>query len=297
MTESMPIQLEVETRFAGASAWQKSTIRMYDNGVITGHDAQGSSIGTINFDSYMGPDVIKKCRKPSKLGMLKTSFDRKNRYDFVKDGKVVLSINFNFPTGNEGSFRRMLSNFPERKHACLSGGRKRKSRKAKKTRKRKNRRRKTRKNKRKRKRGGFKFPNIMKKNKTEKKQTNVEMSSVDPRVLFRELKGEYNARDRYASGNADPKYLATGMTITATKINELEKKVKAKYGYEKLEKIRADYIKSVCEDGPATQTNYGVIDCTGQSGGKRRRRKRKTRKAKKSRKSKKRRKSHKRRRR
>lgn len=121
------------------------------------------------------------------------------------------------------------------------------------------------------------LPSFLRKKKTNssKASLDVQMKTIDPRVLFRELKEEYNARDRYASGNADPKYLATGMTNTATKINELEKKVKDKYGDEKLEEIRADYIKSVCEHGPATQTNYGVIDCTGQSGGKRKHKKKK----------------------
>ena len=157
MDSSNPIlQIEVETRLSGASGWTKSDIKIdANNKTITGFTQQGSSIGPVEFDSFMGPDVIKKCRKPSKLGMFKKSFDRKNRYDFIKDGKVVLSINFYFATGKEESFRRMLSNFTE-VSACLAGGRKRKSRKAKKTRKRKNHRRKTRKNKRKRKRGGVK---------------------------------------------------------------------------------------------------------------------------------------------
>ena len=132
------------------------------------------------------------------------------------------------------------------------------------------------------------LPSFLRKKKTNSSEASldVQMKTIDPRVLFRELKEEYNARDRYASGNADPKYLATGMTNTATKINELEKKVKDKYGDEKLEEIRADYIKSVCEHGPATQTNYGVIDCTGHSGGKRKLKRRKTRKNKKKHKKK-----------
>jgi len=155
MTESTPIKLDVETRLPGGT-WQKSTtITMYDNGKITGFTKQGSSIGDINFDSYMGPEAIKKCRKPSMFGSLKRTFDRVNRYDFIKDGKVVLSINFYFPTGKEDSFNQKLSKFTK-VSACLSGGRKRKSRKAKKTRKRKNTRRKTRKRKAKKtkKRGG-----------------------------------------------------------------------------------------------------------------------------------------------
>ena len=119
------LQIEVETRLSGASGWTKSDIKIdANNKTITGFTQQGSSIGPVEFDSFMGPDVIKKCRKPSKLGMFKKSFDRKNRYDFIKDGKVVLSINFYFATGKEESFRRMLSNFAERKYACLSGGRK-----------------------------------------------------------------------------------------------------------------------------------------------------------------------------
>ena len=160
MDSSSPIlQIEVETRLSGASGWTKSDIKIdANNKTITGFTQQGASIGPIEFDSYMGPDAIKNCRKPSKFGMFKKSFDRKNRYDFIKDGKVVLSINFYFATGKEESFRRMLSNFTE-VSACLAGGRKRKSRKAKKTRKRKNSRRKTRKNKRKRKRGGVKESN------------------------------------------------------------------------------------------------------------------------------------------
>ena len=157
MDSSSPtLQIEVETRLSGASGWTKSDIKIdANNKTITGFTQQGASIGPIEFDSYMGPDAIKNCRKPSKFGMFKKSFDRKNRYDFIKEGKVVLSINFYFATGKEESFRRMLSNFTE-VSACLAGGRKRKSRKAKKTRKRKNTRRKTRKNKRKRKRGGVK---------------------------------------------------------------------------------------------------------------------------------------------
>ena len=160
MDSSSPIlQIEVETRLSGASGWTKSDIKIdANNKTITGFTQQGASIGPIEFDSYMGPDAIKNCRKPSKFGMFKKSFDRKNRYDFIKEGKVVLSINFYFATGKEESFRRMISNFTE-VSACLAGGRKRKSRKAKKTRKRKNRRRKTRKNKRKRKRGGVKESN------------------------------------------------------------------------------------------------------------------------------------------
>lgn len=160
MDSSNPIlQIEVETRLSGASGWTKSDIKIdANNKTITGFTQQGASIGPIEFDSYMGPDAIKNCRKPSKFGMLKKSFDRKNRYDFIKEGKVVLSINLYFATGKEESFRRMLSNFTE-VSACLAGGRKRKSRKAKKTRKRKNTRRKTRKNKRKRKRGGVKESN------------------------------------------------------------------------------------------------------------------------------------------
>ena len=159
------------------------------------------------------------------------------------------------------------------KGSPLSGGRRRRTR-----------RRRSRRNKRGR--GPFSF--LKKKPKSE--QTNVEMSSVDPRELPRTLKEAYNSRDRYASDtNLQMKY-PDGLSNSAMNINKLEQQVREKHGDDKLKQIKQEYKESVCSNEHGTYTNYGVVDCGSQSGGKRRR-KRKTRKAKKSRKSKKRRKS------
>ena len=144
--------IKAEFRDPGYS-WKEYTIDVFSNGNITYH--LGRQV-QYTFDSFMGPEAIKKCRKPSMFGSLKKTFDRVNRYDFIKDGKVVLSLNFGY-TGDpmEKNLKQFLSTHFTEISACLSGGRKKRR-----THKRKNRRRKTRKNKRRRrKRGGVKESN------------------------------------------------------------------------------------------------------------------------------------------
>ena len=144
--------VKAEFRDPGYS-WKEYTIDVFSNGNITYH--LGRQV-QYTFDSFMGPEAIKKCRKSSMFGSLKKTFDRVNRYDFIKDGKVVLSLNFGY-TGDpmEKNLKQFLSTHFTEISACLSGGRKKRR-----SRKRKNRRRKTRKNKRRRrKRGGVKESN------------------------------------------------------------------------------------------------------------------------------------------
>jgi len=145
------VKAEFRVPGSGSSNWREYTIDVFSNGNITYH--LGRQV-QYTFDSFMGPEAIKKCRKPSMFGSLKKTFDRVNRYDFIKDGKVVLSMNFGY-TGDpmEKNLKQFLSTHFTEVSTCLSGGRKRK------TNKRKYRRRKTRKNKRRRKRGGVKESN------------------------------------------------------------------------------------------------------------------------------------------
>ena len=127
--------IKAEFRDPGYS-WKEYTIDVFSNGNITYH--LGRQVEH-TFDSFMGPEAIKKCRKPSMFGSLKKTFDRVNRYDFIKDNKVVLSMNFGY-TGDpmEKHLKDFLKKFKFTEvTACLSGGRKRK------TNKRKYRRRKT----------------------------------------------------------------------------------------------------------------------------------------------------------
>ena len=89
-----------------------------------------------------------------------------------------------------------MSKMQSLKGSPLSGGRRRRTRK-----------RRTRRDKRGR--GPFSF--LKKKPKSEpepeSEQTDVEIPSVDPRKLFRELKEAYSSRDRYASDiNLQKKY-------------------------------------------------------------------------------------------
>lgn len=121
------VKAEFRVPGSGSSNWREYTIDVFSNGNITYH--LGRQV-QYTFDSFMGPEAIKKCRKPSMFGSLKKTFDRVNRYDFIKDGKVVLSMNFGY-TGDpmEKHLKDFLSKYFTEVSACLSGGRKRKTRK------------------------------------------------------------------------------------------------------------------------------------------------------------------------
>ena len=151
--------------------------------------------------------------------------------------------------------------------------RKNKSRKSRKRRKSKKRRKSRR---RRRRRGGMDF----------------EMGKIDmnekKRTLRRELKAEYQARDKYAGTHNLAMTYPDGLTNSLKAIAELEEDYKKKYGGEEgLKELRENYKKLVCE---GVFKNYGgkkkIHNCEKKGG---RRRRRKSRKKSKSRKKRKRR--------
>lgn len=133
--------------------------------------------------------------------------------------------------------------------------RKNKSRKSRKRRKSKKRRKSRRRRKR---RGGM----------------GLEMGKIDmnekKRTLRRELKAEYNARDRYAADSKLAMENPLGLPNSAKAIAKLEKDYKDKYGDKELDELKENYKDLVCK---GVFPNYGGIHKCGKKGGKRRRRK------------------------
>ena len=145
---------------------------------------------------------------------------------------------------------------------------------------------------------GGKKKTIRKKRKTRRKRRggmDFEMGKIDmnekKRTLRRELKAEYNARDKYA---ADPNLAMTypyGLLNSAKTIAKLEKDYKEKYGGEEgLKELKENYEKLVCE---GVFQNHGdkhgknkIHNCEKKGGRRKRRKSRKKSKRKKRRKKK-----------